>query len=191
MNEPLIENGFASLKAGSWLIRRGQPAVACGKFSITGIKGFFAPDRHYLCVLQSEQMTHLACSKQPFLTHLVSVGALSVLSEKLLVAPLAARTGAKLFRVIPFSGRKAFPVTRIDAEWAIIATASRLKRIVIAENEIVCVKRDAAVAWTGKDPTSVAGRIRMRDLLIPKQNVALSLNFYGPQIIWVEGTDGL
>lgn len=191
MNEPLIENGFATLGRGTWLVSRGQPAVAVGAFSLKGIKGFFAPDRHKLAVLQTEQPAQLASAKRPFLTHLTSVGALTVLSEKLLVAPLEAREGARLFRVIPLSGRKAFPVTRIKSDWAVMATQSRMKRIVLAEDEIACVKRDAIVAWTGKDPTCRAGRIRLRDLFLPKQDVSLALHFYGPQVIWVEGTDGL
>lgn len=191
MNEPLIEHGFASLGRGTWLISRGQPAVAVGSFSLKGIGGFLAPDRRHLMVLTTEQTAHLACANRPFLTHLVSVGSLTVRSEKLLVAPLEARAGGRLFRVIPFSGRRAFPLTRLTSEWVVVATKSRLKRILLAEGEVACVRCEAVVAWTGKDPTCRARRIRLRDLVLPKPNVALSLHFYGPQVLWVEGTDGL
>lgn len=191
MNEPLIERGFATVSAGCWLVSQRQPVAVCGSFSMKGIKGFWAADRRVLAQLTVEHQAHLADAKHPFLTHLTSVEALTVVSEKLLVAPAEARKAAKLYRVIPMSMRKAFAITRLSLGWAVMATASRLKRIVLEEGEVVCVKRDAIVAWTGRDPTGVAGRVRLRDLLIPKKNVSLALDFYGPQVIWVEGTDGV
>lgn len=191
MLEPLIENGFASLEAGTWLVGREQPAAACGDISLEGIKGFFAPDRRSLSVLKNKATALLADAARPFLTHLTSVGSLTVVSSKLLAAPLAARSGAKLLRVIPMSFRDAFPVTVINSDWVVMATRSRIRRITLREDDIVCVKREAVVAWTGRDPVGVAGRIRLRDLLIPKRRVSLSLDFYGPQVIWVEGVNGI
>lgn len=191
MNEPLIENGFAVTNAGSWLIGRGQPAATVGKFTVEGLKGFIVPDRKELDVLKNEGKAYLSSSKRPFLTHVVSTGELTVVSSKILVAPFAARKEAKLFRVIPLSFRDSFAVTRFASDWVVTATKSRLKRIVLEENDVVCVKRDAAVAWTGKDPVGVAGRVKLRDMLIPKRKVSLSLDFYGPQVIWTEGTDGI
>lgn len=191
MNEPLIENGFATVSAGSWLIGRGQPAAVRGKFSIEGLRGFIVPDRRELCVMRSEAEAYLSCSGRPFLSHLVSTDSLSVVSSKLLVAPLAARRAGFLFKVIPFSFRDAVAVTRFSTSWVVTATASRLKRVVLEEDEVLCVKREAAVAWTGKDPTGVAGRVRLRDIFIPKRNLSLSLDFYGPQVVWVEGSYGI
>lgn len=191
MDEPLIEHGFATLAAGTWLIGRGQPAAVCGAWTLTGIRGLFAPDRRDLSVLTTEQTAHLADAARPFLTHLTSVGNLTVVSAKLLTAPLAARSGSRFLRVIPMSLREAFPVTHLVSDWAVMATKSRIKRITLQEGEVLCVKREAVVAWNGKDPVGVAGRIRLRDLVIPKRKPSLSLDFYGPQVIWVEGINGI
>jgi hypothetical protein len=191
MNEPLIENGFAVADAGSWLVGRDQPAAASGTFSVKGLKGFIAPDRRHLVALENKGEAYLSSSKRPFLTHITSVNSLSVVSSKLLVAPMAARKGANLLRVVPFSFRDSFPVTQLGVGWAVMATASRVKRIVLEEGRILCVKCGSAVAWTGNPPVGVAGRVRLRDVLIPKRKVSLSLDFYGPQIVWVEGSDGV
>lgn len=191
MNEPKIENGFAVVEAGSWLIGRGQPAATLGKFSIDLLKGFIVPDRRELFVLKNEGEAYLSLNDRPFLTHLTSIESLSVVSSKILAAPLEARKEAKLLKIIPLSFRDAMPVTRFVIGWAVTATKSRLKRIVLKEGDVLCVKREAAVAWTGKDPVGVAGRVRLRDLLIPKRNTSLSLDFYGPQVVWVEGSNGV
>ena len=191
MNEPLIENGFAVTGKGTWLIGQGQPAAAAGKFSVKGLKGFVVPDRKYLSVLENEGEAYLSSSSRPFLTHITSVEALSAVSSKVLAAPMDARKSANILRVIPLSFRDAFPVTRFGIGWAVMATASRVKRIVLEEGQILCVKCGSAVAWTGNPPVGVAGRVRLRDGLIPKRKVSLSLDFYGPQIVWVEGSDGV
>ena len=191
MNEPLIENGFAVTGKGTWLIGQGQPAAAAGKFSVKGLKGFVVPDRKYLSVLENEGEAYLSSSARPFLTHITSVEALSAVSSKVLIAPLEARRAANLLRVIPMSFRDAFPVTRFGIGWVVMATKSRVKRIVLEEGQVLCVKRGSAVAWTGKDPVGVAGRVKLRDILIPKRKVSLSLDFYGPQVVWVEGSDGV
>jgi hypothetical protein len=191
MNEPKIENGFAVVEAGSWLIGRGQPSAALGKFSVSPLKGFIVPDRRELSVLKSEGDSYLSSSGRPFLAHLSSVESLSAVSAKILAAPFEARKEAKLLKIIPFSFREAIPVTRFAIGWVVTATRSRLKRIVLKEGDVLCVKREAAVAWTGKDPVGVAGRVRLRDLLIPKRKTSLALDFYGPQVVWVEGSDGV
>ena len=191
MNEPLIENGFAVTDAGTWLVGRGQPAAAAGKFTTGALKGFVVPDRRELCVLENEGEAYLSSAARPFLTHIASVEALSAVSSKVLAAPLKARKGGNLLRVIPLSFRDSFPVTRFGVGWAVMATASRVKRIVLEEGQILCVKRGSAVAWTGRDPVGVAGRVKLRDLFIPKRRVSLALDFYGPQVVWVEGSDGV
>ena len=191
MNEPLIENGFAVTDKGTWLIGQGQPAAAVGKFSVKGLKGFVVPDRRSLSVLENEGEAYLSSAARPFLTHITSVEALSAVSSKVLIAPLDARKSANILRVVPLSFREAFPVTRFGIGWAVMATCSRVKRVVLEEGQVLCVKHGSAVAWTGKDPVGVAGRVRLRDVLIPKRKVSLSLDFYGPQIVWVEGSDGV
>ena len=191
MNEPKIENGFAVVEAGSWLVGQGQPSATFGKTSINSLKGFIVPDRRELFVMQNEGESYLSSSDRPFLTHIPSVENLTVISSKVLVAPFEARIEAKLLKIIPFSFREAIAVTRLAVGWAVTATKSRLKRIVLKEGDILCVKRESAVAWTGKDPVGVAGRVKLRDMFIPKRKVSLQLDFYGPQIVWVEGSNGI
>jgi hypothetical protein len=191
MNEPKIENGFAVVEAGSWLVGQGQPSATLGKTSINSLKGFIVPDRRELFVMQNEGESYLSSSDRPFLTHIPSVENLTVISSKVLVAPFEARIDAKLLKIIPFSFREAIAVTRLAVGWAVTATKSRLKRIVLKEGDILCVKRESAVAWTGKDPVGVAGRVKLRDMFIPKRKVSLQLDFYGPQIVWVEGSNGI
>ena len=191
MNEPIIENGFAVVEAGSWLVGRGQPSAVLGKFTLNSLKGFIVPDRRELAVLNNESEAYLSSIERPFITHLPSVEKLSVISSKILVVPLAARNDAKLLKLIPLSLRDAIALTRLAVGWVVVATKSRLKRIVLKEGEVLCVKREAAVAWTGKDPVGVAGRIKLRDLFIPKRKASLQLDFYGPQVVWVEGSNGV
>lgn len=191
MNEPKIENGFAAVEAGSWLVGRGQPSATLGKFSASPLKGFIVPDRREVSVLRNEGEAFLSIAERPFLSHLASVESLSVVSSKILVAPLAARKESKLLKPIPFSFRESMAVTRFSIGWVATATRSRLRRISLEEGEILCVRREAAVAWTGRDPVGVAGRVRLRDLFIPKRKATLSLDFYGPQVVWVEGSDGV
>lgn len=192
MNEPLIENGFARAEKGLWLVSQRQPAAAVGSFSVKGLKGFIVPDRKELQTIETEGSLYLSCNSRPFLTHLTCTDVMSVVSSKILLAPFAARKEGKLVRVIPMSFRESFAVTRFASDWIVTATKSRIKRIVLAEGEIACVKPESAVAWTGKDPLGVASRIRIRDIFIPKvANKTLSLDFYGPQTIWVEGANGI
>ena len=191
MNEPKIENGFAVVEAGSWIVGRGQPSAAIGRFSVNSLKGFIVPDRRDILVLQNEGESYLSSANRPFLTHLISVEKLAVVSSKVLVAPFTARSGANLLKIIPLSFREAMAVTRLAAGWVVAATRSRLRRIVLKDGEVLCVKREAAVAWTGKDPVGVAGRVGLRDMFVPKRKVSLALDFYGPQTVWVEGSDGV
>ncbi len=184
-----IENGFATVGEGSWLMRCGQPA-ACSSVSMRGLKGFIVPDRRMLQVVDSKGDLHASSAKQPFLTQVAVADELKVVSSKLLIAPNASRTGGKLIRIIPMSFRKAFPATVLSSGWAVFATRSRVKRLVVEENETVTVRAEAAVAWTGKEPTGYCPKLRMRDIFFPAWNRAqLSLNFYGPQVVWVEGCD--
>lgn len=189
MNEPLIESGFAVTRAGVWLTGRGQPAAVRGRHSVEGLKGFIVPDRRHLAVLRNESEAYLSSADRPFLSHIVSTGSLAVVSSKILLAPFKAREGARLLRVIPLSFRESFPVTRFKSDWVVAATASRVKRIVLEDGEVLCAKRESVVAWTGNDPVGVAGRVKLRDIFLPKRKVSLSLDFYGPQVVWMEGSN--
>lgn len=187
IDQPHIENGFASVTGGSWLVRRGQPA-ACNSISLRGLKGFVVPDRFLLQVVEAKGAVHAASSERPFLTQVSVTDQLKVVTAKVLLAPLEARSGGQLLRVIPLSFRHAFPVTKFSKDWVVLATRSRVRRFVVEEDEILTVRSDAAVAWTGKDPTGFCPKLRMRDLIFPvRHRVQLALNFYGPQIVWVEG----
>ncbi len=189
---PHIENGFATVGAGTWLVRRGQPAVSYSPLSVRGLKGFIVPDRRMVQEVRTEKTMWLGLAGQPFLTYLTCTDKMTVVSSKLLVTPFAARQGARMHRVIPMSFRHAFPTTRIGSDWVVMATRSRVMRIALAEDEVVSVRLESAVAWTGKDPTGFCPKLRMRNLLFPNRGqVALSLNFYGPQVIWVEGCNEL
>ncbi len=185
---PRIENGFATVGSGSWLVRRGQPAAVCGAVRMRGLRGFIVPDRGLLQVAEINGVMHASSAVQPFLTQVAVSDGLKAVSSKLLLAPSCARDSGKLVRIIPMSFRKALPVTVLSSGWVVLSTRSRVKRIVIEEDEIATVRSEAAVAWTGRDPTGYCAKLRMRDILFPTGNGAQpALNFYGPQIVWAEG----
>lgn len=190
--EPHIENGFATVAGGSYLIHSGQPAAAMGGYSQKYLRGIVVPDRRAVVVAESKDGMCLSSKKRPFLTHLAVTDELKVVSSKLLVAPLTARTSGRLMRVIPMSFRNAFPVTVLSSGWVVFSTASRIKRFVVEEGEILTIKQDAVVAWTGKEPRGFCPKLRLGDVLLPqKRTAALSLNFYGPALVWAEGCDEL
>ncbi len=189
---PLIENGFATVGAGTWLVCRGQPAAAAGALSIRGLKGFVVPDRRLLQVLRTDKKMWLSVATRPFLLHVTCTERLTTVTSKLLVAPSDARANGHVLRPIPMSFRSSFPVTELTSDWAVMATRSRVTRIVLEENETVSVRAESVVAWTGKRPTGFCPRVRMRDLFFPKRSQAMvMLNFYGPQVVWVEGCNEL
>ncbi len=145
-----------------------------------------------LQIAETTGTLHAASAARPFLTQVTVTDGLKVVSAKLLLAPRDARCGGRLVRVIPMSFRNAFPVTELASGWAVLSTRARVKRLVVAEGEVATVRAEAAVAWTGKDPTGFCPRLRLRDILIPSRSRAsLALNFYGPQVVWVEGCDEL
>lgn len=190
---PLIENGFATVGEGTWLVGRGQPAVALGSVSVRGLRGFLVPDRNALREVRTERKLWLSSAVRPFLTHLTCTGRLTAVSAKVLAMPAAARARGRTVRVIPMSFRRAVTVTELKSDWAVMATRSRVMRIVLAEGETATVRAEAAVGWTGRDPTGFCPRLRLRDLLLPRRagSVPLALTFYGPQVVWAEGSDEL
>ena len=160
MNDVEIENGFAVVGRGEWL---GDPPAA-----------------------ETESRLWYAAQGRPFLTRLDLGERVSVVAAKLLVAPKAARRRRGTVRIVPFSARNAIPFLELETGWAVAATASRVTRIVVGEDETLSVAPEAAVAWTGRRPNGFCPRLRLRDLLVPRK-ARLRLRFFGPCIAWVEG----
>ncbi|MBQ7650825.1 MAG: hypothetical protein IJS15_07690, partial [Victivallales bacterium] len=128
--------------------------------------------------------------QHPFLTEIPCAAPIAAVSSKLLVAPIAARTGGRLMRVIPFSFRNAVCVTECASEWIVMATRSRTTRVSLAEGEMLTVRIESAVAWTTKPPTGYCPRISVTDILIPRRGDRnMMLHFYGPGIVWMEGAN--
>lgn len=190
MNDPKIENGMAVTSAGTWLAAIGQPAACRSSFREGGLKGLFAPDRAAYSLVDAVGETWFADAARPFLTELACAAPVTAVSEKVLVAPAAARTGAELVRLVPMSWRGAVRTTRFEREWVVFATRSRVTRAVLEEDEILTVRADAAVAWTTKRPVGFVPRLRLRDVILPQRRQAnLSMHFYGPGIVWFEAAE--
>lgn len=191
--EATIEGGFAHVQAGMWLMGQSQPVAYRGRVIERRMKGWIVPDRARLQCIEVEGSAACSDAARPFLTRLDCAESLHVGSERLLVAPVAARTGSYLLRVVPMSFKHAMAVTEFkNPGWAVVATASRVNRFVLKEGEVLSVRLSAVVAWTTKRPTGHCPKLTMRDVLIPKrQSKALWLNFYGPGVVWAEGAHGL
>lgn len=190
MNEPRIENGFAKVSAGTWLVGASQPVATVGLCRPRALKGWFVPDRSRLHLAEVADRAFCSSARQPFLTQIPCAAPLTVLSAKVLVAPASARQGSRVLRIIPFSFRNALCVTHFTSEWVVLATSSRVTRIPLKENELLTARVESALAWTTKNPTGFAPRLRLRDLLIPRpRDRNLMLHFYGPGVVWLEGAD--
>ena len=190
MNEPVIENGFAKVGNGSWLVGVRQPVAVMGSWVPHSLRGWIVPDRSRL---QRIDVTGTACCSsavRPFLTHLPCAAPLTVISDKLLLAPVSARKGGRVLRVIPFSYRSALCVTDCTEEWVVLATKSRVTRMALEDAQVMTVRMESAVAWSAKDPTGFCPRLRLADILLPRRKDSnLMLHFYGPGIVWMEGAD--
>ena len=155
---------------------------------------------------------HCSSADRPFLT-LIDCGVpVSAVSDKVLVAPASARTGAKLVKVIPLSFARAIGITEFAppsdrqtvgpsdrqtvgpsdhpaGAWVVMSTRSRTTRISLDDGESLGVRPEAAVAWTGPRPTGFCPRLRLLDILLPRGPRDLLLHFHGPAIIWIEGSE--
>jgi uncharacterized protein (AIM24 family) len=191
--EAVIESGFAHVTDGAWLMGASQPAAYRGTIRDRRISGWLVPDRARLRNVEISGTASCSDAKRPFLSRIDCAETLSVVSERILVAPAAARTGSQLVRVVPMSFRYSLAVTEFkNPGWAVTATASRVNRFVLAEDEILSVRHESVVAWTTKRPVGHCPRLTMRDVLIPRRRVkSLWLNFYGPGVVWAEGAHGL
>lgn len=210
-----IENGFATVGAGVWLMAYHQPVVYSGVAKRLRRKGWFVRDRSILELVEigaqavpqkkalpsssvaaasedvpkAEPAVWAKCSlaKRPFLTHIPCAAEIFAVSEKVLVASAQSWKDAKNVKPVPMSARFAFCVTQFVANWVVMATKSRTTRLVLGEDEMVSVRPEAVVAWTTKMPTGFCPRLSLWDVLLPRGPRELSLTFYGPGVVWIEG----
>lgn len=184
-----IEGGFAEIGAGAWLMGRAQPAAFFGTARRLPRKGWRVPDRGALELVETSAAAKCADAAKPFLTHIPCAATVFAVSSKVLVAPAKARKNAAMVRVVPMSARGAFVATEFAEEWLVTATESRTARIVLAEEDTLCARPEAVVAWTCKAPTGYCPRLTALDLILPRNPANLMLTFYGPGIVWVEGSN--
>ncbi|MBE6396092.1 MAG: hypothetical protein E7046_03725 [Lentisphaerae bacterium] len=191
--EATIESGFAHVTGGAWLLGVSQPAAYRGALRDRRMGGWIVPDRGRLRSVELSGTASCSDAKRPFLARIDCADTLSVVSERILVAPAASRTGSQLVRVVPMSFRHALAVTEFrNPGWAVTATASRVNRFVLEEGEVLSVRLESVVAWTTRRPTGHCPRLAMRDILIPRRRAkSLWLNFYGPGVVWAEGAHGI
>lgn len=223
-----IAGGFAVVGAGAWLFGPAQPAASRGTLRRRGLKGFVCPDRAALSLCeiaapgshvqksepsngeppaerQAAAAAWCSAANRPFLTRIDCGVPVSAVSDKVLVAPAAARSGARLVRVVPMSFARSIRVTefappsdlppegspepRTDSSWVVMATRSRTTRVALADGESLGVRPEAAVAWTGARPSGFCPRMRLLDVFLPRGPRDLLLHFHGPSIVWFEGSE--
>lgn len=190
MNDATIENGFAKVGSGNWLVCAGQPTAVLGDCVPSSLRGWIVPDRSKLHLVKLEGEASCSCVERPFLTQVTCAAPMTVVSAKVLLAPAEARSGSRVLRVIPFSFRSAICVTEFAAQWLVLATRSRTTRIVLNEEQLLTVRLEAAVAWTTKSPTAFCPRISIWNIILPrKKDPSMLLHFYGPGIVWMEGSN--
>ena len=179
---------MARAAAGSWLAARGQPAAYRGTAWARALRGFIVPDRAAYVTLETNDEAYFALADRPFLTHVACAAPLVAVAAKVLLAPLKARTGGELVRLVPMSWRGAVRTTKFGTDWVVFATASRVEQVALAEGEVFAVQDSAAVAWTTKRPTGFVPRLRLRDVLLPRRRPeGVLMHFYGPGVVWFEG----
>ena len=191
MSEAVIESGCARVSAGAWLVGRAQPAACRGVCRSRALRGFIVPDRAKVLSLAAEGDVYCAAADRPFLTRFDALPdeTLNLVSEKLLLAPLDARTGAHPVKIVPFSFRQVTPVTEFRKGWAIAATKSRVTRLGVEDGDTLTVRQEAVVAWVGRDPSGFCPRLGIMDLLLPRGPKGLAYNFHGPCTVWFEGAE--
>ena len=182
-----IENGFAEVGAGAWLVGRGQPAASFGDAVRRPRKGWLVRDRSALSLLETPGKAYFADAARPFLTYIPCAAPISAVSGKVLVAPASARAGAELVKVVPMSVRHCLCVTRFESDWVVMATASRTARIAVEDGGTLSVRPESVVAWTGNRPTGFVRRLGIWDILLPRAPRGLTLHFHGPCVVWLEG----
>ena len=106
-----IANGFAGVDAGRWLMSRGQPAAFFGSAVRRRRKGWCVRDRGRLDLVETTGDATCADATRPFLTYVPCAEPVFAVSDKVLVAPAAARTNAHLVKTIHMSARRALCAT--------------------------------------------------------------------------------
>lgn len=185
-----IESGFAEVDAGTWLVSRVQPAAFFGETSRRRRKGWIVRDRSALDLIETTGRTFCADAGRPFLTYIPCASPVFAVSGKVLVAPVGARKGASVVKAVPMGVRHAICVTEFGSEWVVAATSSRTDRVALADGETFSVRPEAVVAWTGKPPTGFCPRLSIWDVLLPRGPRDLLFTFYGPGVVWIEGSGG-
>lgn len=210
-----IANGFAVIGPGLWLVGAAQPAAYEGNLARRPRRGWRVPDRAALALVEIDAPARCGSALRPFLTLIPCAAPISAVSEKILVAPADARSGAEVLRPIPFSVKGSICITRFaqpgdeptnrqtddsseppnhqstnppNASWLVLATISRTVRIAVAEDSTLSVRPEAAVAWTGPRPSGFCPKLGLGDLLLPRGPKNLLLRFHGPCIVWLEGS---
>ena len=202
-----IEGGFAEVAAGAWLMGRGQPAAFFGRAVRRRRAGWRVRDRSALDLVETTAAAKCADAARPFLTHIPCAAPVFAVSGKVLVAPAAARKDAHLVKVVPMSAKRALCVTefaQFDAEqppnhpttqppnqsaWVVMATASRTCRMPLEDGQTLSVRPEAVVAWTGKMPTGFCPKLSIWDVILPRGPRDLLFTFYGPGVVWAEGSN--
>lgn len=189
MDEALIENGAAKVSAGTWLCGRVQPVATLGRAHVRALKGWVVPDRALVRSVVTDADAWFAFADAPFLTRLSALpdAPLSVVSLKVLVAPMKSRVGAKSLKLVPMSFRRATPVTTFNFGWVVVATRSRVARLAVEEGATLTVRPEALVAWIGKSPTGFCPKLSVIDILLPRGPKNLAYSFHGPCVVWFEG----
>lgn len=190
MAEALIENGFAKVVAGDWLMGRDQPSACLGRATVGCLRGFVVPDRAEVRRVSCTGQAWCGSADRPFLTRLDALPdvPLNLVSKKLIVAPLAARAGARRVKLVPFSFSRSAAVTEFRQGWAVAATRSRVTRVALDDGATLTVRAECVVAWTGPKPTGFCPKLSILDILLPRGPRNLAWNFHGPSVVWFEGS---
>ena len=103
-----------------------------------------------------------------------------------------------LVKAIPMSGKRSLCVTEFGlpetgndergSAWVVMATASRTCRMPLDDGQTLSVRPESVVAWTGKAPTGFCPRLSLLDVLLPRGPRDLLYTFYGPGVVWIEGS---
>lgn len=152
-------------------------------------------------MVETSAAARCADSSRPFLTHIPCAATVFAVTDKVLVAPAAARRGAQFVKVVPMSVRSSICVTEFGVDegagaeaspaWVVMATAGRTCRMPLEDGETLSARPAAVVAWTTNRPTGFCPRLSVWDILLPRGPRDLLLTFYGPGVVWVEGSPGL
>jgi len=201
-----IENGFAEVGPGLWLMGCGQPAAFFGRAVSRRRRGWFVRDRAKLGLVETDSTAKCADSSRPFLTHIPCAAPIFAVSGKVLVAPAASWAGAQSVKSVPMSIRYSICATEFrqpdespetggapadkmhGQSWVVMATAGRTARTSLEEGESFSVRPESVVAWTGRRPTGFCPKLRLRDMLLPRGPRNMLFTFYGPGIVWFEGS---